>query len=208
MLTGSYKNWNTDLYKTYYISGDKGKSANYNGDCYLELAPKLDFWREWKNNRGIIPDEENNKYYIEHYYDEVLSNLDVQKVYDDLKYDVILCYENPDEFCHRHIVASWIELLLDIDVQEKDMNGNTFERDSFYKDTLEKIIKSRINMKGLNCLRALYLFEKGNLLDYQAEQLEKEGKDSDWYRQVACYYRCDCDEAEAEYNKIYKVKKD
>ena len=57
------------------------------------------------------------------------------------------------------------------------------------------------NMRGFNSLRALYLFEKGEKIEKRANELEaKTGDCYDVFRQEACYYRCDADEAEAEYN--------
>lgn len=46
---------------------------------------------------------------------QVLVDLDPQQVYKDLKAmskgkDVALvCYETPQKFCHRHLVAKWLE---------------------------------------------------------------------------------------------------
>jgi uncharacterized protein (DUF488 family) len=38
--------------------------------------------------------------------DEVLNNLMIFSKGEDI---VLLCYEAPDKFCHRHLVASWFE---------------------------------------------------------------------------------------------------
>ena len=61
IYTGSYDNCKTG--NLISISFDEGKSAGYNGECYLKLAPEKNFWREWKNNIGVLSEEENNSQY-------------------------------------------------------------------------------------------------------------------------------------------------
>ena len=87
------------------------------------LAPKYNFFMEWKNNH-------DNEYYTEHFNSEVLGALSVQDVLNDLHKLVIskvpadkicenicrskdyhialICYEKPGDFCHRHLVAKWL----------------------------------------------------------------------------------------------------
>lgn len=209
MFTSSYKNFNTDLYSRCSISGDKGKMVNYEGKCYPKLAPKKGFWKIWHDNIGKISEEENNKFYIEQYYKEVLSILDPMEVYDDLQYKTLLCYEDAAEFCHRHIVAEWINLLLDIEVPEVkiDKKGiEMVERPSYIRETLEEIMKANINMRGFNSIRAAYLFDESEKFEQKANKLEEAGKCGDRYRQIACFIRCDADEAECEY-RMKKIKK-
>lgn len=59
------------------ISGDKGKSVGFAGKWIPELAPKKELWKIWHDNIGVIPEEENNRFYIKNYYDLVLSKVDV-----------------------------------------------------------------------------------------------------------------------------------
>ena len=90
-----------------------GKAPDwYNGLQYKVLAPKWGFFNEWKNglHKG------NNDYYIEHFQKEVLDTLDYNSVLNQLarrsngKLDsvILLCYEKPGDFCHRHLVADWL----------------------------------------------------------------------------------------------------
>ena len=126
-----------------------------NDKSYMELAPLKSFWRTWKDNIGKISEEENNKYYIEQYYDLVLSKLDVETVFNDLNNSVLLCYEDNNMFCHRHIVSAWIELLLGEKVPEVKLIDDKIvevEKPSYIKETLEEIMKKKIDMKGYNCL--------------------------------------------------------
>lgn len=211
VYTSSYDEINFKNYETYSISGDRGKMKNYDGKCYPDLAPKLSFWKIWHSNIGIIKEEENNKFYIEKYYKQVLSKLDPEEVYKKLDNSILLCYESSDKFCHRFIVAAWFELFLDIYIPEVKIVNNKLERAErleYIKDYLEEIIKNNINMRGFNSLRALYLFEQGEKLEAKANELEeKTGKCFDNYRQAACFLRCDADEAEEKYNKEKLVKK-
>ena len=210
ICTSSYKDWKLDRYRTYSISLDRGKDANYKGKCYPDLAPKLSFWKTWHSDIGKVPDEINNKYYVKEYWDKVLSKLDPEKVYDDLDYSILLCYEDNTVFCHRHIVAAWFELLLDLKVPEVKLNGYLTEevsRPEYIKEYLEDVMKSSLNMKGFNSLRALYLFNKGELLEQKADELEKTtDKCHDNLRQAASYLRSEADMAEDEYNEIH-IKK-
>lgn len=81
--------------------------AWYDGLQYKKLAPKYSFFSEWKITH-------DNNYYIEHFNDEVLSTLSPQVVYNELmklsggKDIVLICYEKPTDFCHRHLVAEWL----------------------------------------------------------------------------------------------------
>lgn len=84
-----------------------GKAPDwYKGLQYRRLAPKYDFFMEWKRNH-------DNNYYIEH-FEEMLSTLDAPEVVFDLKQlsgnkDIaLICYEKPSDFCHRHLVAKWL----------------------------------------------------------------------------------------------------
>ncbi|MBE6146837.1 MAG: hypothetical protein E7168_00725 [Firmicutes bacterium] len=211
--TCSYSNFNSVLYKSFSISGNGGRDVMYDGKCYSKLAPKRDFWKVWHDNIGRIPEEENTKYYIEQYYTQVLSKLDPEKVYKELDCSTLLCYEDNDSFCHRFIVSAWFELLLDIEVPEVKITGlaiEKLEKPEYIKEYLEDIMKKNKNMRGFQSLRALYLFEKSEELEQNALEIEETSRENaDALRQVACYYRCDADEAEDKYkeNCHQKLKK-
>ena len=80
----------------------------YKGIQYKVLAPKYKFFMEWKKNK-------DNDYYIEHFQKEVLDTLEVENVINRLyelsegKDVCLLCYEKPNDFCHRHLVANWLK---------------------------------------------------------------------------------------------------
>lgn len=83
----------------------------YVGRQYKKLAPKFWFFQKYKQDH----DEED---YIRNYYSEVLSKLDPKKVFEELDGSILLCYEKETDFCHRFLVASWLEFNLGIEVKE------------------------------------------------------------------------------------------
>lgn len=140
ICTSSHNDWQSDRYRTYSISGNRGKNVNYQGECYSELAPKLSFWKIWHDNIGKISEEENNRYYVQEYWNQVLSKLDPEKVYSELDNSVLLCYEPNTKFCHRHIVASWFEILLGVKVPEmkaNDYQTEEIDRPEYIKQYLD-----------------------------------------------------------------------
>lgn len=146
IYTASYKNAKDIDMKKYSISWDKGKDAGYFGDCYLELAPKLDFFRIWKSQREELSFLDNTKYYINEYYNKVLKELNPNQVYDLLDGAILLCYEESEEFCHRHIVASWLKETINKEVKEiqlKDNNIIEVERPIYIDEILIEAMKER-----------------------------------------------------------------
>ena len=90
------------------VAISRGVPQWYRGRAYKALAPPWDLLR--------IEDEEE---YTRRYKREVLSRLDPQKVLEDLGDDaILLCWEKPGEFCHRRLVAEWLEEALGIEVPE------------------------------------------------------------------------------------------
>lgn len=99
-----------------------GKAPDwYKGLQYKRLAPKYDFFMRWKENH-------DNDYYIKCFNEQVLDKLSVEQVVKELD-DILLnqttaidysgdlkevprialiCYEKPSDFCHRHLVADWL----------------------------------------------------------------------------------------------------
>ena len=144
IYTSSYNNCLKG--KKVSISGDRGISVGYQGICFPLLAPKLSFWKEWHNNIGKISERKNNYFYIKNYYNLVLKQLDAKEIFNLFNNGTIfLCYEDNNEFCHRHIVAYWLEKELGIKVPEikVDEFGNItiLERPKWIKEILNKVMK-------------------------------------------------------------------
>ena len=145
ICTSSYKEAGNSNFNVISISKDKGEDASFVGDAYLDLAPKREFFNQWKNNRGVISEIENNQYYMNEFYDKVLSVLDCQKVYEDLDGKILLCYEDNNDFCHRHIVAAWFEILLGVEIPEVKIVDDKLvqvDRPKYIKEYLEKIMNN------------------------------------------------------------------
>ena len=85
----------------------------YKGLQYKKLAPKYDFFMKWKENH-------DNDYYIKCFNEQVLDKTNILTVLKDLtdlinsvddhigKEICLICYEKPSDFCHRHLVADWL----------------------------------------------------------------------------------------------------
>ncbi len=88
----------------------------WTGKTYKKLAPKYVWWKEWHDNNL------SEQWYITKYFDTVLNKLDPVAVVKDLqkmgKDVVLLCFETPDKFCHRHLVATWLRAKKVADVRE------------------------------------------------------------------------------------------
>ncbi len=104
----------------YAISGREPNAVSVAGKApiwflgrqYKKLAPKYWFFQKYKKDG----DEE---FYKEQYYKEVLDKLEPQKVYNELgKNAVLLCWEKKGKFCHRRLVAEWLEKALGITIEE------------------------------------------------------------------------------------------
>lgn len=120
------------------------RSAKYwDGPSYPPLFPT------WEMIRCGDKDK-----YEEMYRRDVLSKLDPLEVWNDLGDDaILLCHESIDkiqkgeQFCHRHIVAKWLEeelwLQYDInvtidEVDEKDINSFKFKKEKYEQLSFDK----------------------------------------------------------------------
>ena len=81
-----------------------------NAHFYPDLAPKREWWLEWKSRfKDDLDSIQSIAWYRRKYIDTVLANLNPEKVLSDLGDNaVMMCYEKPTDFCHRHIIAEWL----------------------------------------------------------------------------------------------------
>lgn len=93
-----------------------GKTPDwFKGEKYKPLMPHYMWWKEWHDMfSSNIESKESRAWYIDKYYSTVLNMLNPLETSMQLK-DLakghpifILCYETPEKFCHRHIVADWL----------------------------------------------------------------------------------------------------
>lgn len=108
MIYTSYFGYMRHLPKNIVTIAICGKSPDfYNGLEYKKLAPSWDIFKQWKETG-------NNDLYTKRFKEERLKPLITKNVIDDLmkmsnNQDIaLLCYEKPIDFCHRHIIAEWL----------------------------------------------------------------------------------------------------
>lgn len=79
----------------------------------------------------IIGVKDNPKVYEKKYDEEILSKTSAQEIlrklerYAELECKdkvALLCYESPEKFCHRHLVARWLGDALGIRIEEINLN--------------------------------------------------------------------------------------
>ena len=149
---------------TVSVTGDKGKAWGYTGNAYPKLAPKLVTYipyaegleelrkysgdplrfNEYMEKRRELEDE-----YIKSYYDIRLKDLDVNELLYTLKHKfgkeiILLCHEPVDQFCHRRLIADYIEMNTGIYIPEVAIGNDGVVRTLKpidYKERLEKVIK-------------------------------------------------------------------
>ena len=87
------------------------------GPQYKALAPTNDIFSQHKANP-------NENMYTTRFNREVLGVLDCEQVVKEIEKlsngndVVLLCYEKSTSFCHRHLVAGWLNEFLDYSVVE------------------------------------------------------------------------------------------
>ena len=84
----------------------------YDGKCFPLLAPTKSIFMEWKFGAR----SGDNTHYTQRYRAEVLEPMVRDRVIGMLERltgvssdrIILLCYEKPSSFCHRHLVAEWL----------------------------------------------------------------------------------------------------
>lgn len=159
--TGNYENIKSG--NTVSITGDGGNHWNYYGPSYKKLAPRLVTYtpyaekykellrlkqdiskiKEYLKFRKQLEDE-----YIVSYYETRLKNLDVYELLENLKNKygeniIFLCHEPIDEFCHRRLLADYIEIQTGIYIPELSVDQEGVVKKLApirYKDRLNSVI--------------------------------------------------------------------
>ncbi len=145
------------------ITGDGGKAWGFTGPSFKKLAPKLvtyiPYSEAYKELMKLKEDPtKEDEYlafrrkieddYIESYYENRLKDIDIIEVIDRLNEiygnDIILlCHEPIYDFCHRRLVADYIELMTGIYIPEVeiDRRGKIKKLTPIrYTDRLNKVI--------------------------------------------------------------------
>ena len=126
--TGNYTNVKSGNIVS--ITGDGGNAWNYFGPAYKKLAPRLVTYTPYAlayEELLVIKDDETKvqeylqkrreieQAYIESYYETRLQDLDIEFLLKTLQekfgnHIILLCHEEIDEFCHRRVLADYIEM--------------------------------------------------------------------------------------------------
>ena len=93
-----------------------GKTPEWFTGCkFKKLAPHYNWWIEWHERfKDNLESRESKMWYTNKYIDTVLKHLDARETAQKLKEAVgyktvfLLCYEKPENFCHRHIISKWL----------------------------------------------------------------------------------------------------
>lgn len=89
-----------------------GAISRYNPDVnidfkWLQIAPSSSIL--WDHKSGAITTEQYTERYLKQLEDYGFDNVKsrINKLLSTNKNVVLLCYESPEKFCHRHIFAEW-----------------------------------------------------------------------------------------------------
>lgn len=165
--TGNYNDVKSG--NTVSITGDGGNAWGYYGPAYKKLAPRLVTYtpyaekyeellelkkdalnlKEYIQFRKQIEDE-----YIASYYETRLKDLDVIELLAILESKfgdniILLCHEPIDEFCHRRLIADYIELKTGIYIPEVQVNNAGIVKKLTpirYKNRLKRIIDDEVKI--------------------------------------------------------------
>ena len=133
--------------KTSYFGRANSKAFKDRGLRFVSIARSCKYWSGERYTKlfptwDIIKIEDKDEY-ERRYREEILDKLDPLEVYQDLEDAVILCHESyakcqsGETFCHRHMVAKWLEeelwLRYGMDVEIPELVDE--------KEELKKILK-------------------------------------------------------------------
>lgn len=78
------------------------KSMRTTMPSYADVVPTAEMLLKYKKDQDCDS-------YVKEYREKVLSKLSPAKVAKDLEGKVLCCYEKSTDFCHRHILAEWLQ---------------------------------------------------------------------------------------------------
>lgn len=193
IYTGKYENCKSG--NLISISGDRGRKVGFVGKAIPKFAPKLSFWKIWEENIGKVSEYENIKYYINEYYKQVLIHLDIISILNEETDPILLCYEDSKDFCHRHVLAEYIELKYGIKVYEieTDEQGNITYNDRpeyIKKILLEVIEENKFEELQKHCCANCEFVLSGDLVDSIINENE-EYKEMDYDEALRAVGHCE-----------------
>ena len=137
------------------ITGDGGNAWGFYGNAYKKMSPRLYLWQYYDQNPDNLTEDELIDWYIKEFYDLRLKNLDPNELINTLNQKfgeeiILLCHElpglniNKEHFCHRRLLANWLELETGIIIPELSISESgiiTTEEIYDLKPKIKKLIK-------------------------------------------------------------------
>lgn len=103
------------------ISISRIKPKWYTGATAIELSPSADLLYQYKN--GFVDVEQYTARYFRE-LDKRVVNVYLkqwEKLANNTKGVVLLCYEKPNDFCHRHLLADFMNKEYGFNITEIDV---------------------------------------------------------------------------------------
>lgn len=136
------------------ITGDGGNAWGFYGNSYKKMSPKLYLWQYYDQNPDNLTEDKLIDWYIKEFYKLRLTNLNPFIFLNTLNEKfgneiILLCHElpnrklNKEHFCHRRLLADWIELETGIIIPEIsiDETAKTIQEEIYdLKPKIKKII--------------------------------------------------------------------
>lgn len=113
IMTSYYKNVK-DMHCDNLVGISRVTPEDFNGRMFKALAPSSELLNA--KLQGWIGDEAFKDKYIAEIENTIGGKY--KKLATILDGKILLCYEEPNRFCHRHILAEWLALKCDADVSE------------------------------------------------------------------------------------------
>ena len=93
------------------------KAVREAGRRLVAISLGVPRWWKWERYEALNPTREmidmahagKTAEYAEMYSSQILSRLDPESVYEELDGAVLFCWEKAGKFCHRRLVAEWLE---------------------------------------------------------------------------------------------------
>ena len=137
------------------ITGDGGNAWGFYGNAYKKMSPRLYLWQYYDQNPDSLTEEELIDWYIKEFYELRLKDLNPNELMGILKERfgediILLCHElpgleiNKEHFCHRRLLADWVELETGIIIPELSISESgieTIEEIYDLKPRIKKLIK-------------------------------------------------------------------
>ena len=121
------------IYTSYFANGAKLSKA---GLMMIGIAVYPPKWFTGLSNKYVAPtwdilhNSKSEEDYVQRFNSEVLAHRDPKVFLSAIEKmsngkDVALCcFEKPNEFCHRHLVAKWLNEKLGLQVEEFGVSKN------------------------------------------------------------------------------------